>query len=166
MKIFFSKKKKQKNIVLISLLCFLLSGVGLIQTLPTLLLMIGNSHPIFITETEGKIHLVLHHRGNQDEHEHEHIGGLKHQHDLIDKVIAVSGKGTFSHTDHEVEIPNFKKKAMTKTENVVVTKNLTSLRIAQILPASIKLDVIQFISHSPPTTNPTLGSLQKTALLI
>ncbi len=149
---------------MVSLLCFLLSGIGLTQSLPILLLMVGNSHPVYIIETEGKVHLVLHHRGNQDEH--EQIGGLKHQHDLLDKVIAFSGKGEISHTDHEVEIPNFKKKAVTKTENVVVAKNLAPLRIVQILPTSIKLDVIQFTLHSPPTTNPTIGSLHKIILLI
>lgn len=159
-----SGQKKQRNMIFISLLCFLFSGVGFVQSLPILVMALGNSHPVFVTESQGKTHLVLHHRGNHDDH--EKAGPTAHQHDLLDKVIAFSGKGEISHTDHEVEIPVFKEKVMTKTKNVVVAKNLASFRIDQILPTSIKLDVIQFTPHSPPTTNPTIGSLHKIILLI
>ncbi len=127
-------------------------------------MVLGNAHPVFVTESPGKIHLVLHHRGNYDDH--EKADSIGHQHDLLDTVIAFTSRGEVSHTDHEVEIPVFKEKAMTKTKNVVVAKKLASLQIPQISPTSVKLNVIQFSSPSPPRTNPTIGSLQKTVLLI
>ncbi len=95
-------RKTKKVIVFSFLVSFLFSGIGVVQGLPIFFTAMAHAHPVFFSSDSHRIRLILHHPGNQDGHETQ--GNTKHQHDLLDRVIAVSQKDDLSHSDHEFEI--------------------------------------------------------------
>jgi len=95
-------RKTKKVIVFSFLLSFLFSGIGVVQGLPIFFTAMAHAHPVFFSSDSHRIRLILHHPGNQDGHETQ--GNTKHQHDLLDRVLAIAEKDDLSHSDHELEI--------------------------------------------------------------
>ena len=161
---FLPRLQKQGSMVYFLILALLFSGTGTLTGLPLFLAAVAHSHPIYISEDNHKIHLILHHPGNRDEHEVSDGLPTEHRHDLFDSVLSVSKKGAFPHTDHEVELPAYDEKVSTTTKNNIVHKNPAVLAIFHSLSISTKpLWVYSTPSYVPAMKSPS-GFL-RTAIL-
>lgn len=157
------KSRTQPFIGSLCLLAYLLVWAGSSQGLPLLLVMIGNTHKIFLTKSHDRIHLVLHHPGNQDEHESPAGDDRKHEHDILDKVLSTAA-GQDDHSDHEFHVSEEKQLVIAAVKTIGASK--TDLAIAKIRLVFIKSISTHFLSDPPPKANPTLVSLHTTVLLI
>lgn len=157
-------KKKPVHIAILILLAFLFSGIGVTSVLPILITTLAPAHPIFITEKNHKIRLVLHHPGNHDEHEVREDG--EHHHDLLDAIMGVSKNNQVSHTDHEIDLPSFEEKIPTTTKSFIETGSIFPLSNIPIRPISIALNLGHHLSPSPSGTDSLHESFRTTILII
>lgn len=157
-------KKPIKKIAAYTLLAFLFSGLGATSILPILITTLAHAHPIYITEENRKIHLVLHHPGNNDEHEAHK--DADHRHDLFDTIIDVSRHNKGTHTDHEVELPSLEDKISTTTKSFVDVNAPTFSVNSPLLPVTIEHAVGHRLPHSPQIKDPPRESLRTTILII
>ncbi len=140
--------RTKKFIVFSFLLSFLFSGIGVVQGLPIFFTAIAHAHPVFFSSDSHRIRLILHHPGNQDGHEpRKHT---KHQHDLLDRVMAISEKEGLSHSDHEFEIS-----AAEDIFSVIAKTDLLSEVLQKPLVQSTPLffsaqKITRFSGRSPP----------------
>ena len=162
----FKFKKRQRFIALFSLFGFLLSWVGVAQGMPLLLILMGHSHKVFLTKQSNMIHLVIHHPGNQDEHESTTGDPVKHEHDLLDGLIAATAGGNVSHSDHEVQLSDDKEQFIPSAKTVSVPKTSLLVANSQLWPVFVK--PAPFRNPAPPLlkTKPRPVSLLTTVFLI
>lgn len=132
--------------------------------LPIFLTAMAQAHPVFISKDNHKIRLVLHHPGNQDEHEKSRVV-QKHHPDFLDRVIAVSKKGELPHSDHEIEISPAEDKRLGTTKQLI-SKNQNLYVTGNVTPISAKPIVSHFLGHASFETNSSSLSLGGTILRI
>jgi len=164
MKTLFSGIQKQRVVIFSFLLTFLFSGIGVVSGLPIFFTALAPSHPVFFSEDNHKIRLILHHPGNQDPHEVASI--VRHQHDLLDAVIGVSGKDDFSHRDHEVEISSSEDTFSVSAKTQLALDAQTFFTVPAALPVFSRETQARFSGLSPPVKNESLLSLRTTILII
>ena len=148
------------------LLTFLLSCARGALGLPVLLLIMGNSHKVFLTHTHDEIHLVLQHPGNPDEHDRavgDHSG---HEHHWLDNVLALFTTEQDRHPDHEIHLSDYELEVTVATRTVEVSKTFLSLAISQVPPVFAEPVSVALLPHPPPEANPTLICHSTTVLLI
>ncbi|VAX31791.1 hypothetical protein MNBD_NITROSPIRAE01-1022 [hydrothermal vent metagenome] len=164
MKVLILGLKTKKVIVFSFLLSFLFSGIGVVQGFPIFFTTMAHAHTVFFSSDSHRIRLILHHPGNQDGHEtQEHT---KHQHDLLDRVIAVSEKDDFSHRDHELEISATEDvfSGSVKTDLVPEPSQESVLKSAPVWFSTQK--TTRFSGRSPPNISRYNKTHATTILLI
>lgn len=157
-------KKNPKNIAALVLLTFFLSGIGATSVLPMVITALAHAHPVFITEGQDKIHLILHHPGNHDAH--ESAENHDHRHDLLDTMMDVSKNNQDAHTDHEIDLPSFKEKISITKERFTDSGTFTSLVRIHASPVSAQPEFIKHRPPAPPVLNPLRASLRTIILII
>ena len=162
----FKFEKRQRGIALFPIFAFLLSWVGVAQGMPFLLILMGPSHKVFLTKHFDNIQLVIHHPGNQDEHETQTGGPIKHEHDLLDGIIAATAGGNVSHSDHEIQLSDDKERFIASAKTVSVPKTSLLVANSQLWPVFVK--PAPFRNPAPPLlkTKPRPVSLLTTVFLI
>lgn len=162
----FKFRKAKRFVALFSLFAFLLSSVGVAQGIPLLLILMGPSHKVFLTKHFDNVQLVIHHPGNQDEHESQTDAPVPHKHDLLDGIIAATAGGNVSHSDHEIQLSNNKDPFIASANTVSVLKTPLLEASAPLWPVFVEPTSFQILT--PSLLKPTPGALPlfTTVLLI
>ncbi len=136
----------------------------MVQGLPIFLTAVAHAHPVFVSEDNHRIRLILHHPGNHDAHEAASVA--THQHDLLDAVIGVSEKDGLSHSDHEVEISSVEDAFSTSSKTQLAPDAQTFFITHNALPVFSRETQARFSRLSPPVKNESHLSLRTTILII
>ncbi len=129
-------------------------------------MIVDDSHKASIIEKNGKVHLVLDHTRNRDEHDIVvgDRGEHKHKRDLSASLLTAVTSEQDYHPDHEIHIFNHSERVIATT--VVVAKIVTPLVTTQLLPKFIETVSLKHFPHFLPEVNSPLLSLRTTVLLI
>ncbi|MFQ5653007.1 MAG: hypothetical protein ACE5IY_24015 [bacterium] len=164
MKTLFSGIQKQRLVIFSFLLTFLFSGIGVVQGLPIFVTALAHAHPVFFSEDNNRIRILLHHPGNHDAHETASVA--IHQHDLMDAVIGVSEKDDFSHRDHEVEISSVEDTFSVSAKTQLTPDAQIFFTAPNALPVFSRETQVRFSGLSPPVKTKSHLSLRTTILII
>ena len=136
----------------------------MVQGFPIFFTAMAQAHPVFFSEDNHKIRLILHHPGHRDGHEIAPL--VSHQHDFLDRVIGVSKKGDFSHSDHEVEI-SASEDTFSTTKKTELVPDALSIFLADF-PFRLRAQVtsFRFSGRAPPEISKFHDILSSTILLI
>lgn len=161
------RKQIQTSVTRFCLLIYFLAWIGNVEGLP-LLMILGDSHRASITEKYGKVHLVLHHTRNRDEHDIvvSDRGKHKHEHNLLANLLTTFTSGQDHHPDHEIQLFTYLERVIATTKTVVVSKIFTPLVAAWLLPKFVEAVSLKHFLHFLPEVNPPLVCLRTTILLI
>ncbi len=160
------RKQIQTLVARFCLLIYLLAWIGNVHGLP-LLMIVDDSHRASIIEKDGKVHLVLDHTRNRDEHdivvgdrgEHDHERNL-----FVGLFTTLTSERDY-HPDHEIQLFNHLERVIVTT-TVVVTKIFTPLVITQHLPKFVETVSLKHFLYFYPEVCSTLVCLRTTVLLI
>lgn len=141
------------------LLICLLSWEGGARGLPVLWMILGSSHRAFFAEIHGKPHLLLHHPGDQDEHELPAADWGRHQCDLLDNLLTLFTAGQVCHFDHVIHLPDCEQASADAAKKMVGMSS-------QMLQVGADLASMHSLSLPSPKPSPPLVFLRTTVLRI
>lgn len=164
MKVLISGLRMKTLIIFVFLVSFFFSGIGIVQGFPIFFTAMAQAHPVFFSENNQRIRLILHHPGNHDAH--EVISLHTDQNDLLDMLIGVSKKDGISHSDHELEL-SATEDPFSRSDKTELLPNLQELIVLKDSLTFFSLEQLtRFSGLSPPTNNKSPLSLRTTILII
>lgn len=148
------------------LLVYLCAWGGGMQGLPLLMMAIGDAHKAFLASNHDETYLVLHHPGNQDQHELATDASLPYKADLMDKLLYLSFAGKDSAPDHVLILPHLQDQITHGAKINTFSIGMSPTPLAASRPFFAQIVSVYLLPQPPPQTHPTLLSLRTTTLLI